>query len=110
MWITSLNSHLSEIYPDTRYGFFSMRTKRKPHRPNAGGDKRKEELTKRLCSLVYNSQDSCKKVPSEKSSHDYAQSMGIRREKREREGQGIKREKNSWQPAAGSGQKAEGRI
>jgi hypothetical protein len=58
---------LSEIYSDTKYGFLSMRTKRKPHRPYASGDTRKEELTKRLCSLVDNSQDSCKKVPSAKN-------------------------------------------
>jgi hypothetical protein len=32
---------------------------------------RKEELTKRLCSLVYNSQDSCKKVPSGKKAPTY---------------------------------------
>jgi hypothetical protein len=67
LWITSLNSHLSKIYSDTKYGFLSMRTKRNPHRAYASGDKRKEELTKRLCSLVDNSQDSCKKVPSAKN-------------------------------------------
>jgi len=65
--ITSLNSHLSEIYSDTKYGFLSMRIKRNPHRPYASGNMRKEELTKRLCSLVDNSQDSCKKVPSAKN-------------------------------------------
>ncbi|MHC5077115.1 MAG: hypothetical protein ACYTFM_11905, partial [Planctomycetota bacterium] len=43
-----------------------MMTKRNPHRPYASGDTRKEELTKRLCSLVDNSQESCKKVPSAK--------------------------------------------
>ena len=42
-------------------------TTKKPHRPYASGDMRKEELTKRLCSLVDNSQDSCKKVPSAKN-------------------------------------------
>jgi hypothetical protein len=35
--ITSLNSHLSEIYSDTKYGFLSMRTKRNPHCPMAVG-------------------------------------------------------------------------
>ena len=65
--ITSLNSHLSEIYSDTKYGILSMRTKRNPHCPYASGDTRKEELTKRLCSLVDNSQDSYKKVPSAKN-------------------------------------------
>ena len=44
-----------------------MRIKRNPHRPYASGNMRKEELTKRLCSLVDNSQDSCKKVPSAKN-------------------------------------------
>ena len=82
-------SHLSEIYSDTKYGFLSMRTKRKPHQPYASGDTRKEELTKRLCSLVDNSQDSCKKVPSKKRSHklgaasgDMARKAGKARKKR----------------------------
>jgi hypothetical protein len=73
-----------------------MRIKRNPHRPYASGDTRKEELTKRLCSLVDNSQDSCKKVPSAKNApteqsserpvgaKGKGKSMGIKREKRER--------------------------
>ena len=41
-----------------------MRTRRNPHCPYASGDTKKEKLTKRLCSLVDNSLESCKKVPS----------------------------------------------
>ena len=65
--ITALTKRLSKIYFDTQYDFLSMRTKRNPHCLYASGDTRKEESTKRLCSLVDNSQASCKKVPSEKS-------------------------------------------
>ena len=90
MKITSLHSHVSKIYAETQYDFLSMRTKRNPHCPSISGETRKEELTKRLCSLVDNNQDSCKKVPfAKESSHRLGaggRSMGMRRE---REGQKV---------------------
>ena len=102
VYVTSLNLHIFTIYSDTKYGFLSMRTKRNPHCSYASGDTRKEELTKRLCSLVDNSQDSRKKVPSaKKCPTDYAQPIGIWREKRERREREGHEAGSSWQKAAG---------
>ncbi len=84
--------------------------KRKPHRPYASGDTRKEELTKRLCSLVDNSQDSCKKVPSAKNvptDQSNERPMGVKGKEHGAEGMGIRRDKREMREK--EGQEAAGR-
>jgi hypothetical protein len=79
---------------------------------------RKEELTKRLCSLVYNSQDSCKKVPSGKKAPTYqgqpmgAEGRGMRRDGRDRKsGETRKRVRHGeWVEGAGSRVKRKGVV